>query len=87
MDGASRLGRMTGRDTGWTTPVVTEGLLKSLKRNVSDFPRGITVSGLRTGRYKLTRYATGEGELSTFFDRPQYLGSRRAVNAGVRVDF
>lgn len=30
---------------------------------------------------------TGEGELSTFFDRPQYLYDRRFVNAGVRVDF
>ena len=31
--------------------------------------------------------ATGEGEGSTFFDRPQYLYDRRFVNAGVRVDF
>ena len=31
--------------------------------------------------------ATGEGELSTFFDRPQYLYDRRFVNAGIRVDF
>lgn len=31
--------------------------------------------------------STGESELSTFFDRPQYLDSRRYVNAGVRVDF
>lgn len=30
---------------------------------------------------------TGEGELSTFFDRPQYLEDRRFVNAGIRVDF
>jgi outer membrane receptor for ferrienterochelin and colicin len=30
---------------------------------------------------------TGEGEQSTFFDRPQYVGQRRSFTAGVRVNF
>ena len=30
---------------------------------------------------------TGEGESSTFFDRPQYVGQRRSFTAGVRVNF
>ncbi len=30
---------------------------------------------------------TGEGESQTFFDRPQYVGTRRSVMAGVRVNF
>jgi outer membrane receptor protein involved in Fe transport len=30
---------------------------------------------------------TGEGESQTFFDRPQYVGIRRSVMAGVRVNF
>jgi outer membrane receptor protein involved in Fe transport len=31
--------------------------------------------------------AVGEGEVSTFFDRPQYFGERRSVNAGLRLSF
>jgi hypothetical protein len=30
---------------------------------------------------------TGESEGTTFFDRPQYVGDRRSVNAGIRVNF
>ncbi len=30
---------------------------------------------------------TGESEGSTFFDRPQYLGPRRSMNAGIKVNF
>jgi outer membrane receptor protein involved in Fe transport len=30
---------------------------------------------------------TGEGETTTFFDRPQYVGTRRSVTAGLRVNF
>jgi len=29
----------------------------------------------------------GEGEPSTFYDRPQYFGERRSVNAGLRLSF
>lgn len=36
---------------------------------------------LRSGNF------TGESEGTTFFDRPQYLGPRRSVNAGLRISF
>ncbi len=30
---------------------------------------------------------TGEGESSTFFDRPQYLAGRRSINGGISISF
>lgn len=36
---------------------------------------------LRAGNF------TGEGETSTFFDRPQYLFDRRSINGGVSISF
>ncbi|MBM3909088.1 MAG: hypothetical protein FJ363_13560, partial [Gemmatimonadetes bacterium] len=30
---------------------------------------------------------TGEGESSTFFDRPQYLSGRRSINGGISISF
>jgi len=30
---------------------------------------------------------TGEGETSTFFDRPQYLFDRRSINGGLSISF
>ncbi len=29
----------------------------------------------------------GENDVSTFFDRPQFFGTRRTINAGIRVNF
>jgi N-acetylglucosamine-6-sulfatase len=64
MDGASELPMMVGPDQPWTVPVVTEGLLKDVHRAAgSPLPRGLTTSGIRTGRYKLIRYANGDVEL------------------------
>ncbi|MBA4070656.1 MAG: hypothetical protein C0497_02310, partial [Gemmatimonas sp.] len=36
---------------------------------------------LRAGNF------TGEGETSTFFDRPQYLSGRRSINGGISISF
>jgi N-acetylglucosamine-6-sulfatase len=76
MDGASELAEMTGPDQPWTVPVVTEGLIKDVKRRPwSDLPRGLTTSGLRVGGWKLIRYANGESELYDLMKDPNELTS------------
>lgn len=62
MDGRSLLGAMTGPDQAWDVPVLTEGRLKTIPRTVP-FPPVVTSSGVRTARWKYTRYANGEAEL------------------------
>lgn len=80
MDGESKVGALRGPDPGWTTPVVTEGLLTGLQRvEGSGVPAGFTSSGIRTGRYKLIRYATGEGELYDLRVDPLELHSKWKV--------
>jgi N-acetylglucosamine-6-sulfatase len=68
---------MTGPDLPWTVPVVTEGLIKRLDVTLGGFgvPQGLTTSGIRTGRYKLIRYSTGEGELYDLMRDPLELTS------------
>jgi arylsulfatase A-like enzyme len=76
MDGSSVLGTMTGPDQPWTVPVVTEGLITDVhRRKGSDVPAGLTTSGLRTGRYKLIRYANGDAELYDLMTDPNELAS------------
>jgi arylsulfatase A-like enzyme len=76
-DGTSKVAALLGPDLGWDTAVVTEGLLKNVRRaRGSGFPRGLTTSGLRTGRYKLILYANGEGELYDLARDPLELTSR-----------
>jgi arylsulfatase A-like enzyme len=76
MDGSSVLGTMTGPDQPWTVPVVTEGLITDVhRRKGSDVPAGLTTSGLRTGRYKLIRYANGDAELYDLMTDPNELSS------------
>ena len=76
MDGSSKVPELLGPDRDWTVPVVTEGLLRGLRRKAgSGVPAGLTTSGLRTGRYKLIRYATGESELYDLATDPNELGS------------
>lgn len=74
MDGNTRLPELAGPDRGWLAPVVTEGLM-NLRRRVSDFPAGLATSGLRTGRYQLIMYSTGEGELYDLWNDPNQLAS------------
>ena len=73
MDGRSLLPVMVGADTAWTTPVLTEGLLKEIPRTVADFPAVLTTSGIRTGRWKYTRYADGSAELYDLLEDPNEL--------------
>jgi len=76
MDGASDLPEMTGPDQPWTVPVVTEGLLTDVHRHPgSGVPDGFTTSGLRTGRFKLIRYANGDTELYDLMTDPNELSS------------
>lgn len=75
MDGRSLLPAMTGPDEAWTTPVLTEGLLKEIPRTVADFPAVVTTSGIRTGRWKYTRYADGSAELYDLLRDPNELGN------------
>jgi arylsulfatase A-like enzyme len=80
MDGSSKLSAMTGDDPGWNRVVVTEGLIKGLTRTAdSGVPAGFTTSGIRTGRYKLIRYATGEGELYDLWVDPLELSNKWTV--------
>lgn len=73
MDGHSVLGAVTGPDRPWTVPVLTEGLLRNIPRTTTDFPRILTTSGLRTARWKYTRYADGFGELYDLREDPNEL--------------
>jgi arylsulfatase A-like enzyme len=76
MDGVSLLDLMTGPDRAWTVPVVTEGLVLGGGRPArAGMPPGLTTSGIRTGRYKLIRYATGEAELYDLLSDPNELDS------------
>ncbi len=87
MDGASKYAAMTGPDQPWSTPVVTEGLLKDVvRRKGMAFPHGLTTSGIRTGRYKLIRYSSGEAELYDLMSDPNELRSvwKDPAYAGVR---
>ncbi len=87
MDGRSLAPEMTGPDQDWTVPVVTEGLIKDVRRRKgSDLPPGLTTSGLRTPRYKLIRYANGDAELYDLLQDPNELTSVWAdpAYAGIR---
>lgn len=77
MDGSSKVPQLYGPDRDWDTAVVTEGLLTGvgvINRGYG-VPRGLTTSGLRTGRYKLIRYSTGESELYDLLTDPNELRS------------
>lgn len=79
MDGDSKRALLTGPDQPWTVPVVTEGLIKDVHvRKRSDLPPGLTTSGLRTGAWKLIRYANGDAELYDLLADPNELESRYA---------
>lgn len=73
MDGRSLLPAMVGADLPWTAPVLTEGLLTGIRRTVADFPEVLTTSGIRTGRWKYTRYADGSAELYDLLHDPNEL--------------
>ena len=71
-DGTSLLPLIREGDRGWRRPVVTEGMMgfgryadgRKLGRSPLD------TRGLRLGRWKLTRYSTGEAELYDLWKDP-----------------
>jgi N-acetylglucosamine-6-sulfatase len=64
-DGTSVLPLIEDGDRGWSRAVVTEGMM-GFGRYADEYALGRTpldTRGLRLGRWKLTRYSTGEAEL------------------------
>ncbi len=64
-DGVDLTGLIERGDVGWDRPVVTEGMmpegLYAARHRLGPVP--LNTRGLRLGRWKLTRYSTGEIEL------------------------
>jgi hypothetical protein len=64
-DGVDLARLVTQGDRGWDRPVVTEGMMPEQRYlandRLGDSP--LNTRGLRLGRWKLTRYSTGETEL------------------------
>ena len=86
-DGTSMLAVIEGGDRGWTRAVVTEGMM-GFGRYAEQYKLGRTpldTRGLRLGRWKLTRYSTGETELYDLSKDPLELRNlnRKARYAGV----
>ena len=71
-DGTSVLPLIRHGDRGWRRPVVTEGMM-GFGRYADDHRLGrspLDTRGLRLGRWKLTRYSTGEVELYDLLTDP-----------------
>ena len=80
-DGTSLLPIVHGRDRGWNRPVVTEAMM-GFGRYAEEFQLGrspLDTRGLRLGRWKLTRYSTGEVELYDLLTDPLELNNLRKV--------
>ncbi|MCY7395255.1 MAG: sulfatase-like hydrolase/transferase, partial [Nocardioides sp.] len=77
-------------DQGWTRPIVLEGLMPEPRYrdavDASGWPSRLDTVGVRTSRWKLVRYPTGEVELYDLYADPLELDSRGADPAlgGVR---
>ncbi len=64
-DGIDLAGLIAEGDRGWRRPIVTEGMMPE-PRYLAHHRLGgspLNTRGLRLGRWKLTRYSTGESEL------------------------
>jgi N-acetylglucosamine-6-sulfatase len=82
-DGTSLLPILHGPDRGWTRPVVTEAMM-GFGRYAEKYQLGRTpldTRGLRLGRWKLTRYSTGETELYDLLNDPLELHNLNRVPA------
>ncbi len=74
-DGISLVPDLLGGNRGWDRPVLIEGKMVGMPEDVQ-VPRGLSSSGIRTGRYKYIRYSTGEEELYDELTDPNELESR-----------
>jgi N-acetylglucosamine-6-sulfatase len=71
-DGQALNGLITDGDQGWDRPVVTEGMMiggrYATRHRLGPTP--LNTRGLRLGRWKITRYSTGEVELYDLANDP-----------------
>jgi len=78
-DGVDQRPVITGGDQGWTRPVVLEGLMPEKRYAASvgrdGWPSKLDTVGIRTSRYKLVRYPTGEIEVYDLWTDPLELDS------------
>jgi len=80
-DGVDLRPVVAGGDQGWTRPVALEGLMPeqryvdALADPVGAWPSGLDTVGVRTSRWKLVRYPTGELELYDLHPDPLELES------------
>jgi arylsulfatase A-like enzyme len=80
-DGTSILPTIRGGDQGWRRAVVTEGMM-GFGRYAEEYKLGrqpLDTRGLRLGRWKLTRYSTGEVELYDLLTDPLELRNLNRV--------
>jgi N-acetylglucosamine-6-sulfatase len=81
-DGSSLMASIRDGDQGWSAPVLTEALIESEADNGRarlsqlGFTDARTVIGVRTARYNLVRWATGEDELYDLRADPNELVNR-----------
>lgn len=91
-DGIDLTPVMVGGDRGWARPVVLEGRMPELRylgaHRHAEVLDGLNTQGIRTARWKLVKYSTGETELYDLANDPLELnslpkGSQRAVRTGL----
>jgi arylsulfatase A-like enzyme len=90
-DGVSLVDVIEDGDRGWSVPVLTEALVDGAASAHPGFTDARTTIGLRTARYKLVRWATGEvelydlatdpNELANVAERPRYRDVVRDLTA------
>ncbi|MEO5853716.1 MAG: sulfatase-like hydrolase/transferase [Nocardioides sp.] len=83
-DGLDLRDLITGGDSGWSRPIVIEGLMPepgpSRAAGRPGWGRALNTVGLRLGRWKLVRYSTGETELYDLQQDPLELRSLTEVD-------
>jgi arylsulfatase A-like enzyme len=89
-DGIDLAPLITSGDRGWNRPVVTEGMMPEERYRAHHRlgKSSLNTRGVRLGRWKLTRYSTGEAELYDLANDPLELSNRAREPryAGVLAD-